>query len=65
MIQIDGLDHTGGQRAKDNRHDAALAQRGYHVIRVSYAEVVYRWPEVQDEILGAIARGLHLAPRQP
>lgn len=61
VIQIDGRDHTGAQRVKDNSHDALLKLRGYHVIRVSYEQVVYDWPAVQDDILGAIARGLHLA----
>ncbi|RGE23351.1 endonuclease domain-containing protein [Leucobacter sp. wl10] len=62
IIQIDGLTHTGAQRDSDNVHDAELAIRGYHVIRVSYQQVVHRWHEVEDLVLGAIARGLHLAP---
>ncbi|QBE49365.1 endonuclease domain-containing protein [Leucobacter triazinivorans] len=61
VVQLDGRDHSGAQRSEDNRHDAALIQRGYHVIRVSYAQLVYSWPEVQDAVLGAIARGLHHA----
>ena len=61
IVQIDGNSHTGGQRDRDNVHDAELALRGFHVIRVGYDQIVYRWQEVEDLVLGAIARGLHLA----
>lgn len=60
VVQIDGATHTGPQRSKDIRHDAELLQLGYRVIRLSYAQVVHQWPETQDVICGAIARGLHL-----
>ena len=59
VVQIDGKHHQGLQREADMRHDAQLLQEGYHVIRVNYAQVIHRWHEVQDPILGAIARGLH------
>ncbi|QZY53490.1 endonuclease domain-containing protein [Leucobacter tenebrionis] len=61
VIQIDGRDHVGRQRTSDNEHDAELRLRGYHVIRVGYEQIVYRWHEVETMILEAIARGLHLA----
>ena len=63
IVQIDGKDHAGAQRTKDNRHDAELLLRGYHVIRVSYAQVMFDWPAVQSLIQDAVARGLHLARR--
>lgn len=60
-IQIDGKHHVGPQRRADNAHDAALLLAGFHVIRLDYHQVVHDWPTVQDLIVGAVARGLHLA----
>lgn len=59
VVQIDGGHHVGAQRAEDVAHDAALMLLGYHVIRVTYAQVIDGWPEVQDRIMRAIAQGLH------
>ncbi len=61
VLQIDGGHHVGLQRAEDVAHDAALTLRGYHVIRVTYVQVVARWHEVQDVVMRAIAQGLHRA----
>lgn len=61
VLQIDGRDHVGEQRARDNQHDSLLRRRGYTVIRVDYHDVMYDWPRVQAEILEAIGQGLHLA----
>ncbi|QIK62170.1 DUF559 domain-containing protein [Leucobacter viscericola] len=61
VLQIDGATHTGAQRTEDIKHDAELKLRGYEVIRVSYEQVMFRWEEVERQILGAIARGKHLA----
>lgn len=61
VVQIDGGHHVGLQRAEDVAHDAALMLLGYHVIRVTYVQVVERWPEVQDLVMRAIAQGLHKA----
>lgn len=63
IVQLDGKQHAGAQRVSDMEHDAALAQRGYTVMRFGYAQVVYRWHEVESAILGAIARNLHRARR--
>jgi len=60
VVQLDGGSHEGAQRTSDNRHDAALQRAGYHVIRVSYEQVVHCWEEVQQMILDAVARGHHL-----
>lgn len=59
VVQIDGGHHVGAQRASDIAHDAALMLLGYHVIRVTYAQIVDQWPDVQDLITRAIAQGLH------
>lgn len=61
VVQIDGKQHGGEQKVSDYRHDIELILRGYHVIRVAYTDVMYDWPAVQDSIMQAIARGLHLA----
>ncbi|WP_433585233.1 endonuclease domain-containing protein [Microbacterium hydrocarbonoxydans] len=61
VIQIDGGHHVGAQRDSDNAHDALLRLHGYHVIRISYHQLMERWPEVQSMILAAIAQRLHLA----
>ncbi|MCK6080729.1 DUF559 domain-containing protein [Microbacterium sp. EYE_5] len=61
VLQIDGRHHVGAQREADNAHDTVLALHGYTVTRVGYADVMGRWPEVQDRILRALAQGLHLA----
>ncbi|WP_193596165.1 endonuclease domain-containing protein [Microbacterium sp. YJN-G] len=61
VLQIDGATHTGEQRDADIRHDAELMLMGYRVIRVGYWQVMEQWHLVQDQILRAVAQGLHLA----
>ncbi|WP_442575841.1 endonuclease domain-containing protein [Microbacterium sp. F51-2R] len=61
VLQIDGGHHVGRQRTSDIEHDAKLMLAGFHVIRVGYDQVVNDWPSVQAMIMGAVARGLHLA----
>jgi very-short-patch-repair endonuclease len=70
VLQIDGATHVGAQRSEDIRHDAELTLMGYHVIRVSYTQVMFGWHTVQDLIMRAVAQGLHRpgahrGPRQP
>jgi len=60
VVQLDGAQHDGRQRAQDVAHDAALMLLGYHVIRVTYRQVVDDWPTVQDLIMRAVGQGLHL-----
>ncbi|GAA1737074.1 endonuclease domain-containing protein [Microbacterium paludicola] len=61
VLQIDGGHHIGPQRDADNAHDAQLKLMGYHVIRVSYRQILDDWPSVHDVIALAVAQGLHLA----
>lgn len=63
VVQVDGATHTGKQRDEDNAHDAWLALHGYTVIRVSYAQIMNAWPEVQHVIMQAVAQEHHLFPR--
>lgn len=60
VLQIDGVSHVE-QRSEDIRHDAELRLMGYHVIRVSYTQMMFEWAMVQDLIMRAVAQGLHLA----
>ncbi|WP_051606462.1 endonuclease domain-containing protein [Microbacterium sp. CH12i] len=64
VLQIDGATHVGAQRSEDIRHDAELKLMGYHVIRISYQQMMEDWPMIQDLIMRAVAQGLHLAPRR-
>lgn len=61
VIQIDGGHHVGGQRTSDITHDALLLLHGYHVIRISYDQLMNQWAQVQQVILTAIGQRLHLA----
>lgn len=61
VLQVDGSQHTGAQRSSDNKHDAELALLGYEVVRVTYTQVMFDWPAVQQRIMRAIAQGKHLA----
>lgn len=64
VIQIDGFAHhsSAAQRTSDVAHDAELRLRGYTVLRITYAQIVHRWEEVERLIAAAVARGLHLPP---
>jgi very-short-patch-repair endonuclease len=61
VLQIDGGHHVDAQRDEDIAHDALLRLNGYHVVRISYRQIVDDWPAVQDRILRLIAQGVHLA----
>lgn len=61
VLQVDGRHHVGVQRSEDIRHDAELRLMGYHVIRISYQQLMHDWPMVQDLIMRAVAQSLHLA----
>ncbi|GAA1692040.1 hypothetical protein GCM10009808_06430 [Microbacterium sediminicola] len=61
VVQIDGATHVGPQRTSDIAHDAELLLQGYHVIRLSYTQVVSDWVSVQDVIMRAVGQGLHRA----
>ncbi len=61
VLQIDGATHVGAQRTEDIRHDAQLRLMGYHVIRISYPQMMHEWHVIQDLIMRAVAQGLHSA----
>ncbi|WP_229702685.1 endonuclease domain-containing protein [Microbacterium murale] len=61
VVQIDGGHHVGAQRTSDIAHDALLKLNGYHVIRISYEQLMNQWAVVQATILAAIGQRLHLS----
>lgn len=61
IVEIDGNTHTGPKRDRDIEFDARARLHGYHVIRVSYRQILDDWPAVQRLIMLAVAQGLHLA----
>lgn len=65
VIQADGYGphSTSPQRSKDLKEDARLVTRGYTVLRFSYAQILYDWSYVEEQILIAMAQGLHLWER--
>lgn len=65
VVEVDGWQyHRDPEKFEaDRRRDARLSARGYRVLRFSYRQVMGSWSEVKAAILGAIARGDHLAPR--
>ncbi len=44
---------------RDRARDLALARLGYRVVRLSYLQVMFGWPEAEAAILALVARGEH------
>jgi very-short-patch-repair endonuclease len=61
VVEIDGAAHHTDPAAfyRDRRRDALLSAIGYRVLRFSYYQVVYAWPEVEAAVIGALLRGDH------
>jgi very-short-patch-repair endonuclease len=65
VIELDGYEWHS-RRAdfeEDRRRDLVLAQRGYQVLRLSYAQVTGQWPWCEEVILGLVRARKHLWPR--
>jgi very-short-patch-repair endonuclease len=62
VIELDGWEFHSSfeQFEEDRRRDAVLSALGYHVLRFSYRQVMYKWSEVRAAIEASIARGDHL-----
>jgi very-short-patch-repair endonuclease len=62
VLEIDGwgFHHEREQFEEDRRRDAALAVRGYRVLRFSYQQVMHHWRSVVAAIRACISRGEHL-----
>lgn len=62
VIEVDSkawhLDPEAYER--DRERDRQLAALGYHVIRLTYRQVMEDWPSVEADILAIVGRGDHL-----
>ena len=61
LIEVDGAEYHVSPEAfeTDRRRDAVLSALGYRVLRFTYAQVMFRWEEVETAVLAAVARGDH------
>lgn len=68
IIEVDSEEfhHNLEQFHKDRERDRIAAEKGYLVVRLTYRDVVYGWPPVEESILELIRRREHLRrrPRQ-
>jgi len=55
IIEVDGREFHQNQQLRDYARDAALASRGYVVLRFDYAQVMYAPETVMAAIRGALA----------
>jgi len=55
VIEVDGREHHENKQLRDYARDAALAARGYVVLRFDYAQVVYAPDVVMAAIRGALS----------
>jgi very-short-patch-repair endonuclease len=64
VLQFDGdmFHSTAPARQRDRREDARLALQGFTVLRYGTPDVMDNWQATEDEILSAMAQGLHLWP---
>lgn len=61
VIEVDGFEYHSDpkQFEADRRRDARLSARGYRVLRFSYRQVMFAWPEAEAAIVAAVLRGDH------
>jgi very-short-patch-repair endonuclease len=59
VIEVDGEEFHSreGDFEADRRRDAALSAFGYRVLRFSYRQVMFDWPQVDSAVWAAVARG--------
>lgn len=64
IVEVDGSEHHAGPEAfrSDRERDAWHAALGYYVVRLTYAQVVSRWHEVESLLYLLHGRGEHLWP---
>jgi hypothetical protein len=65
MHELDGREwHSSPEAfAEDRRRDLILHERGYFVVRLTYAQVMFEWPRVEGMIRELVVRHKHLWPR--
>lgn len=61
VVEVDGREtHAPATAfAADRRRDLALKERGYLVLRLTYAQVMYEWPRVAALLRSLVARQEH------
>lgn len=61
-VEVDGSEFHSGHEAfvRDRERDAWHAAVGYHVLRFTYDQVIYRWHEVASVLQLMHSRGEHL-----
>lgn len=64
VIEVDSRAHhcLEDTYQRDRQRDRTLMTMGYLVIRLTYGDVVHRWPEVEPDILALIRGGAHRWP---
>ncbi|WP_132993077.1 endonuclease domain-containing protein [Gordonia zhaorongruii] len=62
IIEIDGWEFHGDRQhfQSDRSRDIAAHELGFHTLRFTYADVVYRWDETNAQILAAVRAGVHI-----
>ena len=65
VVEIDSKAHHTSLAAyqTDRTRDRALRAAGYHVIRLTYDDVMHRWQQVETDLLAMIRRHDHRWPR--
>ncbi|MCU1476249.1 MAG: hypothetical protein JWQ64_942 [Subtercola sp.] len=65
VLELDGREwHSSPEAfAEDRRRDLILHERGYFVVRLTYAQVMFEWPRVEGMIRELVVRHKHLWPR--
>ena len=63
VSQVDGygFHRSSEQRNRDLAYHRALTLAGFTVFRFDYADVVFGWPAIEQQIREALAIGLHRA----
>lgn len=64
VIEVDSKEHhtSAAAYANDRARDRRLRTLGFTVVRLTYEEVMYRWAEVEQDILVMVRRGDHRWP---
>lgn len=67
VLQFDGdpFHSTKEQRQRDRREDGRLVLQGFTVLRYGYSDVMTDWEATEEQILSAMAQGLHLWSTSP
>jgi very-short-patch-repair endonuclease len=62
VVEVDGYTwhSTRSAFAEDRRRDLELTRQGYRVVRLSYEQVMFGWPECERVLLQLVRRRAHL-----